>query len=101
MLPLLDVVPFFFTRFTLIGGGVADAGDLLLATLRERIYRDSLPLATRELRIERSMLNDKAGVTGAAFMVIDELFSRARLAHWLATGSPAGMPELSCESRAT
>lgn len=98
---LAILVSFYNPSLVLIGGGVADAGDLLLATIRERIYRDSLPLATRELRIERSMLNDKAGVTGAAFMVIDELFSRARLAHWLATGSPAGMPELSCESRAT
>lgn len=94
---LAMLVSFYNPSLVLIGGGMADAGDLLLATIRETLYRRSLPLATRELRIERSALNDRAGVTGAAFMVIDELFARERLARWLANGSPAGMPGLAAE----
>jgi hypothetical protein len=36
-------------------------------------------LATRALRIEQSPLADCAGLRGAAFMVVDELLSPARL----------------------
>jgi hypothetical protein len=77
-----------------VGGGVAAAGDRWLATIRESIYRRSLPLATRELRIIRSPLDDRAGLMGAAFMVVDELFSRERLGRWIGLGSPVGRPDL-------
>ncbi|MBK1788059.1 ROK family protein [Prauserella sp. ASG 168] len=91
---LATLVSFYNPALVIIGGGVADAGDLLLAAVRESVYRRSLPLATRELRIARSSLSDTAGVVGAAFMVIDELFAPERLAHWVVAGSPAGAPEL-------
>ncbi|MFI6025134.1 ROK family protein [Amycolatopsis magusensis] len=91
---LATLVSFYNPALVIIGGGVSGAGDLLLATLRETVYRRSLPLATRELRITRSTLGDEAGLIGAAFMVIDELFAPERLAHWIDTGSPAGRPAL-------
>ena len=77
-----------------IGGGVTGVGDALVASVREMVYARSLPLATRDLRIVRSSLDDAAGRIGAASVVADELFSRARIATWLLTGSPAGLPEL-------
>ncbi|MGH3952188.1 MAG: ROK family protein, partial [Pseudonocardiaceae bacterium] len=91
---LATLVNFYNPSLILIGGGVAGAGDQLLATIRQSVYRRSLPLATRELRIDRSPLGDRAGLMGAGFMVIDELFSRQRLGHWIDDGSPAGRPEL-------
>ncbi|MEU6644328.1 ROK family protein [Saccharomonospora sp. NPDC046836] len=91
---LATLVSFYNPALVIIGGGVAGAGDLLLAALRESIYRRSLPLATRELRITRSTLSDRAGLVGAAFTVIDELFTPERLAHWVDSGSPAGAAEL-------
>lgn len=54
----------------------------------------SLPLATRDLRIASSSLGARAGVVGAAFMVLDELFAPDRLSRWLDLGSPAGHPQL-------
>jgi hypothetical protein len=39
-------------------------------------------------------MGDKAGLRGAAFVVIDELFARDRLASWIGAGTPAGRPEL-------
>jgi hypothetical protein len=39
-------------------------------------------------------MGDESGLRGAAFVVIDELFARGRLARWIAAGSPAGRPEL-------
>ena len=69
------MVNFFNPSLIVIGGGVAASGDLFLASIRETVYRRSLPLATRELLIQRSALGDRAGVTGAASMVADQLFS--------------------------
>jgi glucokinase-like ROK family protein len=76
-----------------IGGGVSGLGDPLIAAVRETVYGRSLPLATRELRIVRSSLNDEAGRIGAASIVVDELFSRARISTWLSAGSPAGLAD--------
>jgi len=58
------------------------------------VYERSLPLATRDLRITRSPLADRAGLMGAAFMVIDELLSQERLGLWIGDGSPIGRPDL-------
>jgi glucokinase-like ROK family protein len=89
---LATLVNFFDPSLVILGGGVMDSGDLLLAAVRETVYRRSLPLATRDLRITRSPLGRKAGILGAAYMVIDELFSRERLRLWLADGAPSGRP---------
>ena len=78
----------------IIGGGVAGLGDALIASIREVVYARSLPLATRELTIVRSSLTDEGGRIGAASLVADELFSRARIATWLSAGSPAGLGEV-------
>jgi glucokinase-like ROK family protein len=91
---LAGVVNFFNPSLIVIGGGVAQAGDVLLAAVREAVYRRSLPLATRELLIQRSSLGNRSGVVGAATMVVDQLFSRDRLRHWLDEGTPSGKPEL-------
>jgi len=86
---LAGVVNFFNPSLIVIGGGVARSGDALLASVRETVYRRSLPLATRDLLIQRSSLGALAGVMGAAVMVADELFARDGLARWVATGVPA------------
>ncbi|WP_207210591.1 ROK family protein [Nocardioides zhouii] len=76
---LARVVNFFNPSLVVIGGGVAAAGDLYLAELRQSVIGRSLPLATRTLDIILSPLADRAGLRGAAFMVVDELLSPARL----------------------
>ena len=91
---LASVVNFFNPSLIVIGGGVANAPDLFLAAIRETVYRRSLPLATRELQIQRSSLGGLAGVIGASAMVVDQLFSRATIAHWIEAGSPSGAPEV-------
>ncbi len=87
---LASVVNFFNPSLIVIGGGVAGAGDQLLATIRETVYRRSLPLATRELVVKRSALGDRAGVVGAAAIVTDELFRATHLTQWLDVGTPNG-----------
>jgi glucokinase-like ROK family protein len=74
-----------------VGGGVANSGDLLLAAIREEVYRTAFPSSTRDLRILFSPLSDTAGLVGAAFMVMDELLSARRLHRWIHAGAPAGL----------
>jgi glucokinase-like ROK family protein len=91
---LAGIVNFYNPALIVVGGGVAAAGDRWLATIRESVYRRSLPLATRDLRIIRSPLDHQAGLMGGAFMVVDELFSRERLGRWIGLGSPVGRLDL-------
>jgi glucokinase-like ROK family protein len=85
---LASVVNFFNPSLIVVGGGVANSPDALLGAIRETVLRRSLPLATRDLQIQRSSLGGLAGVIGAASMVVDELFSREAIGTWLAAGSP-------------
>jgi glucokinase-like ROK family protein len=91
---LSTVVHFFNPSLIVIGGGVSEAGDQLLAAIRETVYGLSLPLATRDLQVRRASLGGQSGVVGVATMVIDELFSRPCFARWIEAGSPSGHPEL-------
>jgi glucokinase-like ROK family protein len=84
-LVLASLVNFFNPSVVVVGGGVAQSGDQLLAAIRETVYRRSLPLATRELTIQRSSLGALAGVIGASTMVTEQLFSRDVIASWLAS----------------
>jgi predicted NBD/HSP70 family sugar kinase len=93
-LMLASVVNFFNPSLVVIGGGVAQSGDLLLAAIRDTVYGRGLPLATRDLQIQRSSLGSLAGVIGASVMVVDQLFSRESLARWLDAGEPSGMPDV-------
>jgi predicted NBD/HSP70 family sugar kinase len=91
---LASVVNFFNPSLIVIGGGVANAPDQLLAAVRESVYRRSLPLATRDLSIQRSSLGALAGVIGASSMVVDQLFAREAIARWIALGDPASTVDL-------
>jgi glucokinase-like ROK family protein len=91
---LATLVSFYNPALVVLGGGVTQAGDHVLAAIREAVYRRSLPLATRTLRIEPSSLGEAAGLAGAVNLVLDELFTPSLLAEWLPESSPAGRPEL-------
>ena len=54
-----------------VGGGVANIGHSLLAEIRSTVYRRSLPLATRNLPIVLSELDQTAGVTGASVLAAE------------------------------
>ncbi|HEY7792367.1 MAG TPA: ROK family transcriptional regulator [Gaiellaceae bacterium] len=74
---LAGTVNFFNPAVIVIGGDIAEAHAQLLAGVREGIFSRSLPLATRDLRIVPSRLGDRAGVIGAATMVIEHVLSPA------------------------
>jgi predicted NBD/HSP70 family sugar kinase len=74
---LAGCVNFFNPGVVVIGGDLGDVHEHLLAGVREVVFQRSLPLATRDLRIVPSQLGDRAGVAGAASMVIEHLLAPA------------------------
>jgi predicted NBD/HSP70 family sugar kinase len=77
---LADAVNLFNPRIVLIGGQLVHADELLLAGIREVVYRRSLPLATRNLSIVHSALDQRAGIVGLASLLTEQIFSPAALA---------------------
>lgn len=74
---IASLVSFFNPGLVVIGGGVTGLGHTLLASIRTQVYRQSLPLATGNLPIVLGELGQVAGVTGAARLTSDHLFSPA------------------------
>ncbi len=70
---LAGLVNFYNPSLIVIGGGVSRVGHLLLASIREAVYRRSPPLSTRKLTIVTSALEGKAGVIGCSEMVMEEI----------------------------
>jgi predicted NBD/HSP70 family sugar kinase len=68
-------VNFFNPRVIVIGGDLGGAHEQLLAGIREVTFQRSLPLATGALRIVPSELGDRAGVIGAAVLVIEHVLA--------------------------
>lgn len=72
-----------------IGGKLAEAGEYLLAGVREVVYQRSLPLATNDLRIVNTTTGTRAGVLGASAMVIDAVLSPEAVETYLASSRTA------------
>jgi predicted NBD/HSP70 family sugar kinase len=62
-----------------IGGAISDAGESLIAGIREVVYNRSLPLATEHLTITTSRAGGRAGVIGAAALAIGHVLSPASI----------------------
>jgi predicted NBD/HSP70 family sugar kinase len=65
-----------------VGGDVAGAHEQLFAGIREVVYERSTALATRNLQIVPSQLDDRAGIIGAAGMATEHLLSPEQLDAW-------------------
>ena len=75
-----------------LAGVLAHSGEILLAAVREGVYRLSHPLATCDLRIVRSELAGSAELIGAAAFVLDGLFDPPCAREWIAFGTPRMQP---------
>ena len=74
---LATVVNLLNPSVIVIGGSLGQAGEHLMAGVREVVYRRSLPLATTHLRIGLSMAGDQAAILGASQMVTQHVLSPA------------------------
>ena len=81
------LVNMFNPAVIVVGGAVSSAGEVFLAEIRQRVYELSLPLATRDLSIVRSLGDEKEPLRGGAEMVREQLFD-ATFPRWVADGRP-------------
>ena len=62
-----------------IGGSMAQAGEHLIAGVREVVYSRSMPLATEHLSIVQSRSGEKAAVIGASMLAFHHALSPAAI----------------------
>ena len=86
---LATLVNAYNPSMVIVGGGVAQAGEILISAVREALYRRSRSLTTQSLQIVRAEMGRTAGLVGAALAVVDELFAPDYLRTWIDHGSPA------------
>lgn len=67
-----------------IGGKLAEADEQVFAAVREVVYSQSTPIASRYLDIAMTELGHMAGIIGAAHMVIDHVLDPERVSALLA-----------------
>jgi glucokinase len=60
-----NVVTILHPDLVVLGGGVAEMGDILLEPVRSELQKRVGMFPTDGVRVERSMLGDKAGLLGA------------------------------------
>lgn len=72
---LSTVVSLLNPEVVVIGGDVALAHEQFLTGIQHTLRSRTQPLATAHLEVTHSRLGDRAGVTGAAAMVQDKIFS--------------------------
>ena len=84
----------FNPSLIVLGGALAQNSDILLAAIREAVYRRSHPLVSRDLRIIRSQMGSSSALVGSAFSVVDETFASHVLGSWVSHGSPVKHPDL-------
>ncbi|RFA12600.1 transcriptional regulator [Subtercola boreus] len=81
------LVNMFNPNVIVIGGSVSAAGEIFLAEVRRKVYELSLPLATRDLSLVRSVGDEKEPLRGGAQLAIEQLFD-ATFPRWFAEGRP-------------
>jgi len=85
---LATVVSLLNPQVLMIGGDPMRAQEHFMVAVRERLYQRTQPLATRDLQIRTSTLGDRAGVIGAAHLVLDEVLSAESVDRRLAGPPP-------------
>lgn len=61
-----NVVQLLDPEVIVVNGGVSNAGNLILAPIRDTLKRFTMPLKGRKLRVVHSTLGERAGILGAA-----------------------------------
>ncbi|MCX4723068.1 ROK family protein [Streptomyces sp. NPDC090052] len=72
-----------------LGGDLAEAGELVLNPIRESVGRYAIPSAARQLSVLPGALGGRAEVLGALALVLSEMGDSSLLDTALPTGTPA------------
>ena len=69
---LVNLVNIFNPEMIIIGGGVAELGDLLLEPARRVVKERAFRMSAQAVRIVPAQLGDEAGVRGAALFALEQ-----------------------------
>ncbi|MER8085609.1 ROK family transcriptional regulator [Streptomyces sp. NPDC056178] len=72
-----------------LGGSLAEAGELVLAPIRDSVSRYAIPSAARQLSVLPGALGGRAEVLGALALVLSEMGDSTLLESTLSTATPA------------
>ncbi|CAG6398272.1 ROK family protein [Streptomyces cocklensis] len=81
---IASLVSFYNPDTIVLGGSIASLHDDLLADIRAAVYRRALPLATRTVAIETTLLGRRAGIEGARRLAVQHLLSPEGIGQMLA-----------------
>ncbi len=84
---IATLVNVFNPSMIVMGGAIAAPGELFLAEVRQRVYELSLPLATRDLSIIRSVNDAREPLRGGAELAREQLFE-VTFPRWFTQGRP-------------
>jgi glucokinase len=68
-----NIVSILNPEMIVLGGGLMQAGDLFIDTIKTRMIAWAQPIAARQVRIELTQLGEDAGLFGAARLALDHL----------------------------
>ena len=68
-LGLTSVINLLNPERVIIGGGVADAGDILFDPIRETVAKRAMPIQAQSVEIVPAQLGNTAGVIGASLLI--------------------------------
>ncbi|MBB5138479.1 putative NBD/HSP70 family sugar kinase [Thermocatellispora tengchongensis] len=85
---LATLVNVFNPAVIVVGGAISASGEIFLAEVRQRVYELSLPLATRDLVLVRSINDEDDPIRGGAELVREQLFE-IHFGRWFAEGQPS------------
>ncbi len=74
-----------------VTGTVPDASGIVLSSVQRELYAHALSAVATNLPVVFQRPDDTIGLTGAAHLAIDNLFTETALKLWLQTGSPRGI----------
>ena len=66
---LTSVINLLNPERVIIGGGVADAGDILFEPIKDTIARRAMPIQAASVEIVKAQLGNTAGVIGASLLI--------------------------------
>ena len=69
---MVNLVNIFNPEMIVVGGGVANLGDLLLDPTRQVVRERAFQISARAVRIVTAQLGDEAGVFGAAVFALEQ-----------------------------
>ena len=68
---VVNLVNIFNPEMVIIGGSMADMGDLLLQPVRQMVAESAFPLYARTVQIVPAQLGNEAGLFGAAIYALE------------------------------